>query len=82
MFFSKKKNPHDVACFVCHVIVSVLLLLVSVAALANVLAAHYSMELEMFVFGTNAGPLSLLALAISISLWMKSMMACMTGCAA
>ena len=82
MFLSKKKNTHETTCFVCHVIVSLLLLAVSAAALANVLASHYSIERAMFVFGTNAGPLSLIAFSISISLWMKSIIACMSGCAA
>ena len=81
MFFSsKKKNPHDTACMVCHVIVAFLLFLVSCASLAGVVMAHVDTRMQTVVFGTNAGSLSLLTFAIALTLWMKSMKYCMSAC--
>ncbi len=86
MFFGKKKNPHDTGCFVCHVIVTVLLFVTTLAALMEVLASHYvilkgAREATM-IFGTSAGSLSLIAFAITITFWVKSFKACMSGCEA
>ena len=86
MFFSKKKNPHDPACFVCHVIVSILLFIATLAALMEVLTSHYVVlkgaREATLLFGTNAGSLSLLTFAIIVTLWVKSFKACVTGCEA
>ncbi|NOS67051.1 MAG: hypothetical protein HOO67_01655 [Candidatus Peribacteraceae bacterium] len=86
MFFGKKKNPHDNACFACHIVVTVLLFLATLAALLETVMAHYlipvGMREYMFVFGTNAGALSLIAFAVTVSLWVKSLKACITGCEA
>lgn len=84
MFFGKKKNPHEMGCFVCHIVVTVLLFLGSVAALVEVLVSHYAvidgMGEPTLIFGTNASSLSLIAFAITITLWVKSFKACMIGC--
>ena len=80
MFFGKKKNPHDTGCYACHIVVTLLLFLSTIAALINVLTAHYNMSQSALVFGTNADALSLIAFAVTVSLWMKSMKACMNGC--
>ena len=80
MFFSKKKNSHETACFISHITVSIALLFTTVAALANVLAAHYSQELGMWVFGTNAAPLAILAFVVSLHFFVKSMTACVGAC--
>ena len=86
MFFGKKKNPHDTGCFVCHVLVSILLLVATLASLLEVLSSHYAVVSGMrdptLVFGTNAGALSLIAFAITITLWVKSFKACVSGCEA
>lgn len=80
MFFSKKKNSHETACFISHVAVSLALLFATVMALANMLAAHYSAELGMWVFGTNAGPLSIIAFVIALTFFVKAMTACVGAC--
>lgn len=80
-FFSKKKNPHETACLVCHIIISVLLLLASVAALTGIVMAHQDAR-GLLLFGTNAGSLSLIAFALCVTLWMKSLKACMSSCEA
>lgn len=86
MFFGKKKNPHETGCFVSHVVVTVLLFLAALASLLEAIMAHYKipegMHTYVFVFGTNAGALSLIAFAITTALWVKSFKACMMGCEA
>lgn len=83
MFFSgKKKNPHEPGCFVCHVVVAIFLFLATIASLLGVLMSHYNAERDMIVFGTNATSLSLIAFALCLMLWMKSMKGCMSGCEA
>lgn len=80
MFFQKKKVPHDPTCLVVHVVVAVLLFLTTLSALCGMVLAHYDMRTGALVFGTNAGSLSLIAFAISVTLWMKSVLACMCKC--
>ena len=83
MFFSgKKKNPHEPGCFICHIVVSILLFLATIASLMSVLMSHYNAEHDMIVFGTNATSLSLIAFALTLTLWMKAMKCCMSGCEA
>lgn len=80
--FSKKKNPHETCCMACHVIVSILLLLAAVAALLGVFTANYDMRSGTMLLGSNAGSLSLIAFALCVTLWMKSMKSCMSSCEA
>lgn len=80
--FSKKKNPHDMTCLVCHVIVTILLFLAAVASLLGALTAHYDMRAGTLIFGTNADSLSLIAFGLTATLFMKSLKACMSGCEA
>ena len=81
MFFSsKKKNPHDTGCLVCHIVVSVLMLLATIASLIGVIMAHYDIRQGTLIFGTNAGSLSLVAFVLATTLWMKSMKSCMGSC--
>ena len=84
MFFGKKKNPHDVGCFLCHVIVTILLFVASLVALIEVIVSHYAVTARAttMVFGTNAGSLSIIAFAVTTTLWMKALKACMVGCEA
>lgn len=86
MFFGKKKNPHDTGCFICHVFVTILLFVATLAALMEVLSTHYAVVKGMhdptMVFGTNAGSLSLIAFAVTITFWVKSFKACVSGCEA
>lgn len=65
---------------ICHLIVAFLLSLVTVAALFGVVMAHFDVRQQVLIFGTNAGSLSLLTFAISLTLWMKAMKCCMSGC--
>ena len=80
MLYGKKKIPHDSGCFVCHVFVACFLLLIAAASFSDALMSHYDFKHSMFVFGSNAGALSLLSLAVSVSLWMLQMKACMSDC--
>ncbi len=80
MFFSKKKNPHDTFCLVCHIIVAVMLFLASIAALLGALMAHYDPRSSTLIFGTNADSLSLIAFALTTTLWMKAVKCCMSSC--
>lgn len=88
MFFGKKKNPHDTACLVCHVVIAVLLFLAALAALVGVIMSHYGAMLlaqdsgqsAMMLFGTNAGSLSLIAFAFTTAVWVKSLKSCMMAC--
>lgn len=79
-FLSKKKNPHDMFCLVCHVIVTILLFLAAVASIVGALTAHYDLRAETLIFGTNAGSLSLIAFGLTATLFMKSLKACMSEC--
>jgi hypothetical protein len=65
---------------VCHVLVALILFLVVVASMVGVVAAHYNFMEGFVVFGTNQGALSLLALSVSLTLWMKQLKACMGAC--
>jgi hypothetical protein len=49
-------------------------------AFVGVIMSHYDTRTGTTMFGTNAGSLSLIAFVVCISLWMKSMKACMGGC--
>lgn len=86
MFFCKKKNPHNAGCFVCHLIVTILLFIATLTALMEVLSSHYAVlngaRAATMVFGTNAGSLSLIAFAVTITFWAKSFKACVSGCEA
>ena len=78
MFFHKKA-PHEPGCMVMHLVVSALLFLVSLAALVGVYKAHFLGDGSM-TFGTSAGSLSLIALGVSLTLWMHQMKNCFTKC--
>lgn len=80
LFTSKKKPVHDDGCMICHLIVAFVLSLVTVAALFGVVMAHIDPRQQVLIFGTNAGSLSLLTFAISLTLWMQAMKYCMSGC--
>lgn len=81
MFFSsRKKNPHDTCCMTCHIVVAFFLFLTSVSALVGVVMAHYNADAGVLVFGSMTGSLSLLAFAVSLSLWMHAMKNCMSAC--
>jgi hypothetical protein len=80
MFFFHKKNPHETSCLVCHVLVCIILFLVVLASLVGAVTAHYNFVENYVVFGTTQGALSLLALAVSLTLWMYQMRACMGSC--
>lgn len=77
MFFHKKA-PHEPACMIVHLVVSALLFLISVSALVGVYQAHFTPD--GLVFGTVSGSLSLIALAICLSLWMLQMKNCFVKC--
>lgn len=79
-FLSKKKMQHDTGCLVCHVVVSVLLFLATVAAITGVVMSHYDARSDILIFGTNASSLSLIAFAFCLTQWMKSLKYCMTKC--
>lgn len=86
MFFCKKKNPHDPGCFVCHLVVMILLFVATLAAFMEVLASHYVVlkgaREATILFGTSTGSLSLIAFAVTVTFWAKSFKACMSGCEA
>lgn len=77
MFF-RKKQPHEGLCLALHLFVAGLLLFTSAAAFIGVFKAH--VQPEGLEFGTTVGSLSLLALAVSLVLWLKSMKDCACGC--
>jgi hypothetical protein len=79
MFF-RKKSPHCGACLVCQVVVAILLFLASVAALVGVYKSHVLSS--GFAFGTTSGSLSLIAFAVSVTLWMSQMRNCVSKCEA
>ena len=76
----KKKSPHVGVCLALHVVLAVLLLVAAVAAAVGAYKAH--MLSSGLVFGTTSGSLSLLAFAVTSSLWMKQMKCCVTKCEA
>ena len=82
MLFNKKKNPHEASCFICHIIIAILLFLSTIAAVLGVIMAHYDPRQMTLVFGSNADSLSLIAFVLCVTLWMKSMKSCMSGCEA
>ncbi|MSR87502.1 hypothetical protein EXS70_05045 [Candidatus Peribacteria bacterium] len=79
-FLTKKKNPHDTWCLVCHIIVTVVLLLASIVSLLGTFMAHYNTQESVLVFGSMAGSLSLIALGVCLALWMNAVKNCMSQC--
>ena len=82
MFFGKKKNPHETCCYVCHVIMTALLFLASVASLLGVVMTHYNAEESAIIFGTTQGSIALAVFAFVTASTMKSAKACMSSCEA
>ena len=79
MFFHKKA-PHRTGCLVVHIIVTALLAIGAIASIVGVVMAHYDPADHSLLFGTPADSLSLIALAITLTLCMKHCKSCMTEC--
>ncbi|TSC59173.1 MAG: hypothetical protein Greene041619_9 [Candidatus Peregrinibacteria bacterium Greene0416_19] len=77
MFFSKK-SPHTPGCMAVNLVAATLLFLTSLAALIGVYVAH--VQDDELTFGSMSGSLSLIALAVCLTLWLHQMKNCMMKC--
>ncbi len=73
-----KKMDKCTGCMVTNWVVTLLLFVTSIASALGAYMAHFPTEEGMVVptFGTTTGSLSILAFAVSISLWIKHMKGC------
>jgi hypothetical protein len=79
MFFHKK-TPHRTGCLVGHIIITVLLAVLSIAAFVGVVRAHFDPTDSSLIFGTPADSLAIIALAITLTLGFQQCKNCMCEC--
>ena len=72
-FLSHKKASADPAVLALQIVVSAFLFLATLASLVGVVLAHVSLQSGTMTFGSAADSLSLLAFAVSLTLWSHSM---------
>lgn len=76
----KKKSAHVGACMALHAVVAVILFVAAIAAVVGVYKAHVLSS--GLAFGTTSGSLSIMALSLVLTCWMKQTIACVTKCEA
>ncbi len=77
MFFLHKKTSVDPTALALQIVVSALLFLASLASLIGVVLSHISLTTGTLTFGTVSDSLSLLAFAVTLTLWGHSMVCLM-----
>ena len=78
MFFNTKKAPHKPGCMALHVVVAILLGIAVLVSLVGVYKAHFLTE--GLAIGTSVGSFSLIALSLSLMVFMKQVKACGVKC--
>ena len=78
--FGKSKNGPCTVCGIVNLVLMVIGVLTTIAALIGVYKAHYPLMNEGMVFGSTAGSLSLAALVLNLFLVKKLMAMCPCSC--